>query len=50
MSLARHVVHGDEDPFFPHGSGVALAAEIPGAIAGRSRPAKIQPTHAAPGS
>ena len=23
------VVHGDEDPFFPHGNGVALAAEIP---------------------
>ena len=25
------VVHGDEDPFFPYGNGVALAAEIPGA-------------------
>jgi pimeloyl-ACP methyl ester carboxylesterase len=25
------VVHGDEDPFFPHGNGVALAAEIPDA-------------------
>ncbi|MFE9424809.1 alpha/beta fold hydrolase [Kitasatospora sp. NPDC006697] len=25
------VVHGDEDPFFPHGNGAALAAEIPGA-------------------
>jgi pimeloyl-ACP methyl ester carboxylesterase len=25
------VVHGDEDPFFPHGNGVVLAAEIPGA-------------------
>jgi pimeloyl-ACP methyl ester carboxylesterase len=25
------VIHGDEDPFFPHGNGVALAAEIPGA-------------------
>lgn len=25
------VVHGDEDPFFPHGNGVALAAAIPGA-------------------
>jgi pimeloyl-ACP methyl ester carboxylesterase len=25
------VVHGDEDPFFPHGNGVALATEIPGA-------------------
>ncbi|MCU7730597.1 alpha/beta fold hydrolase [Actinoplanes sp. KI2] len=24
------VVHGDEDPFFPYGNGVALAAEIPG--------------------
>ncbi|MET7425042.1 alpha/beta hydrolase [Dactylosporangium sp. NPDC005555] len=25
------VIHGDEDPFFPHGNGVALANEIPGA-------------------
>jgi pimeloyl-ACP methyl ester carboxylesterase len=25
------VIHGDEDPFFPHGNGVALAAEITGA-------------------
>jgi pimeloyl-ACP methyl ester carboxylesterase len=25
------VIHGDEDPFFPHGNGVVLAAEIPGA-------------------
>lgn len=25
------VIHGDEDPFFPHGNGVALAAEIPDA-------------------
>lgn len=25
------VVHGTEDPFFPHGNGVALAEEIPGA-------------------
>ncbi|RSM73159.1 alpha/beta hydrolase [Actinoplanes sp. ATCC 53533] len=25
------VVHGDEDPFFPYGNGVALAEEIPGA-------------------
>jgi pimeloyl-ACP methyl ester carboxylesterase len=25
------VVHGDVDPFFPHGNGVALADEIPGA-------------------
>lgn len=25
------VIHGDEDPFFPHGNGIALAAEIPGA-------------------
>jgi pimeloyl-ACP methyl ester carboxylesterase len=25
------VIHGDEDLFFPHGNGVALAAEIPGA-------------------
>jgi pimeloyl-ACP methyl ester carboxylesterase len=24
------VVHGDEDPFFPYGNGVALALEIPG--------------------
>nr|WP_296071087.1 alpha/beta hydrolase [uncultured Actinoplanes sp.] len=25
------VIHGEEDPFFPYGNGVALAAEIPGA-------------------
>lgn len=25
------VIHGDEDPFFPHGNGEALAAEIPSA-------------------
>ncbi|MGZ0148104.1 alpha/beta fold hydrolase [Kribbella sp. WER1] len=25
------VIHGDEDPFFPHQNGVALAAEIPNA-------------------
>ena len=25
------VIHGDEDPFFPHRNGVVLAAEIPGA-------------------
>lgn len=25
------VIHGDEDPFFPHGNGEALAAEIPNA-------------------
>ncbi|WP_211240824.1 alpha/beta fold hydrolase [Hamadaea tsunoensis] len=25
------VIHGDEDPFFPHRSGAVLAAEIPGA-------------------
>jgi pimeloyl-ACP methyl ester carboxylesterase len=25
------VVHGEEDPFFPHGNAVALAKEIPGA-------------------
>jgi pimeloyl-ACP methyl ester carboxylesterase len=25
------VIHGDADPFFPHGNGVVLAAEIPGA-------------------
>lgn len=25
------VIHGDEDPFFPHQNGVALATEIPGA-------------------
>jgi pimeloyl-ACP methyl ester carboxylesterase len=30
-SVPTLVVHGDEDPFFPHGNGVALAAEIPGA-------------------
>ena len=26
------VIHGDEDPFFPHRNGVVLAAEIPGAM------------------
>jgi pimeloyl-ACP methyl ester carboxylesterase len=31
ISVPTLVVHGDEDPFFPHGNGVALAAEIPGA-------------------
>lgn len=25
------VIHGDEDPFFPHGNAAALATEIPGA-------------------
>jgi pimeloyl-ACP methyl ester carboxylesterase len=25
------VIHGDEDPFFPHRNGVVLATEIPGA-------------------
>ena len=25
------MIHGDEDPFFPHRNGVVLAAEIPGA-------------------
>lgn len=31
ISAPTLVIHGDEDPFFPHGNGVALAAEIPGA-------------------
>jgi pimeloyl-ACP methyl ester carboxylesterase len=31
IAVPTLVVHGDEDPFFPHGNGVALAAEIPGA-------------------
>jgi pimeloyl-ACP methyl ester carboxylesterase len=31
ITVPTLVVHGDEDPFFPHGNGVALAAEIPGA-------------------
>jgi pimeloyl-ACP methyl ester carboxylesterase len=31
ISVPTLVVHGDEDPFFPHGNGEALAAEIPGA-------------------
>ncbi|NUT35337.1 MAG: alpha/beta hydrolase [Hamadaea sp.] len=31
ISVPTLVVHGDEDPFFPHGNAVALAAEIPGA-------------------
>ncbi|MDG4820518.1 alpha/beta hydrolase [Asanoa sp. WMMD1127] len=29
ITVPTLVVHGDEDPFFPHGNGVALAAEIP---------------------
>ena len=31
ITVPTLVVHGDEDPFFPHGNGVALAADIPGA-------------------
>jgi pimeloyl-ACP methyl ester carboxylesterase len=31
ISAPTLVVHGDEDLFFPHGNGVALAAEIPDA-------------------
>jgi pimeloyl-ACP methyl ester carboxylesterase len=31
ITVPTLVVHGDEDPFFPHGNGVALAAEIRGA-------------------
>jgi pimeloyl-ACP methyl ester carboxylesterase len=31
IAVPTLVVHGDEDPFFPYGNGVALAAEIPGA-------------------
>jgi pimeloyl-ACP methyl ester carboxylesterase len=31
ITVPTLVIHGDEDPFFPHGNGVALAAEIPGA-------------------
>jgi len=31
ITVPTLVVHGDEDPFFPHGNAVALAAEIPGA-------------------
>ena len=31
ITVPTLVVHGDQDPFFPHGNGVALAAEIPGA-------------------
>ena len=31
ISVPTLVVHGDEDPFFPHGNGEALAAAIPGA-------------------
>ena len=26
------VLHGDDDPFFPHGNAVALATEIPGVV------------------
>ena len=31
ITVPALVVHGEEDPFFPHGNAVALAAEIPGA-------------------
>ncbi|TDU91282.1 pimeloyl-ACP methyl ester carboxylesterase [Kribbella voronezhensis] len=31
ISVPTLVVHGDEDPFFPHGNGVALSDEIPDA-------------------
>jgi pimeloyl-ACP methyl ester carboxylesterase len=31
VSAPTLVVHGTDDPFFPYGNGVALAAEIPGA-------------------
>jgi pimeloyl-ACP methyl ester carboxylesterase len=31
IAVPTLVVHGDEDPFFPYGNGVALAEEIPGA-------------------
>ncbi|GAA4567119.1 alpha/beta fold hydrolase [Planotetraspora kaengkrachanensis] len=31
IAVPTLVVHGDEDPFFPHGNGVALAEEVPGA-------------------
>jgi pimeloyl-ACP methyl ester carboxylesterase len=31
ITVPTLVIHGDEDLFFPHGNGVALAAEIPGA-------------------
>ncbi|MGD7707967.1 alpha/beta fold hydrolase [Microlunatus sp. Y2014] len=32
LAVPTLVVHGDEDPFFPYGNGVALAEEIPGAV------------------
>jgi pimeloyl-ACP methyl ester carboxylesterase len=31
ITVPTLVVHGDEDPFFPHRNGVVLATEIPGA-------------------
>jgi pimeloyl-ACP methyl ester carboxylesterase len=31
IAVPTLVVHGDEDPFFPHRNGVTMAAEIPGA-------------------
>jgi pimeloyl-ACP methyl ester carboxylesterase len=31
ITVPTLVIHGDSDPFFPHGNGLALAAEIPGA-------------------
>ena len=44
------VLHGEEDPFFPHGNAVALATEIPGAAlvtlpgVGQGLPRVIWPT------
>jgi pimeloyl-ACP methyl ester carboxylesterase len=43
ITAPTQVVHGDEDPFFPHGNGVALAAAIPGrhaAHTARHRPGR----------
>ena len=46
ITVPTLVVHGDEDPFFPHGNGVALAAEIPGVqlsrTLGRSHSATVR--------
>lgn len=50
IAVPTLVVHGDQDPFFPYGNGVALADEIPGATLltlrgiGRGLPRAVWPT------
>lgn len=53
VSVPTTVVHGEDDPLFPVGNGVALAAEIPHATLhrvagmGHELPARVRPTVAA---